>query len=257
MTSHNITRVLARTVRATLLTSLAMTAMVTAAHATNLVTNGSFEQTTLPGNSGIGSGFNSNADNVTGWTTSGYNFVYTSAADVTPANGVELWGPANGSANGLGVSPDGGNYVAMDGAYGVGALSQIISGLVIGQQYTVNFYFAGAQQHGFNGSTTEQFEVSFGSDHLFTQVLNNANHGFTGWQSESFTYTASATSETLAFLAIGTPDGVPPFSLLDGVSLNAVAPTPEPGSLALLATGLFGVGGIVRSRFSKATAKKA
>jgi hypothetical protein len=60
--------------------------------------------------------------------------------------------------------------------------------------------------------------------------------GFTGWMQNGFTFTATSTQETLSFLAIGTPNGQPPFSALADVSLQV----PEPGSLTLLlaATGL-------------------
>jgi hypothetical protein len=49
------------------------------------------------------------------------------------------------------------------------------------------------------------------------------------------TFTPTSTSETLSFLAIGTPGGVPPLALLDGVSLSDI---PEPASWALLVSGL-------------------
>jgi hypothetical protein len=107
----------------------------------NLVTNGGFESTT----NGAGQlGYNTNA---TGWTTSGYNFLFTSgSADTTGADGrfgnLQIWGPGNGSNNGLpATSPDGGNYVAADGAYEVGAISQTINGLVAGGSYNVSFYW--------------------------------------------------------------------------------------------------------------------
>src|ERR1700754_1679619 len=104
---------------------LALSFAGTAAKATNLVTNGSFEQLT----GGIGQiGYNGSSL-LTGWTNGrdgsgnlGYNFVYSSgSADTTGANGssgnVKLWGPGDGSNNGLpATSPDGGNYIAADGA---------------------------------------------------------------------------------------------------------------------------------------------
>jgi hypothetical protein len=76
-------------------------------------------------------------------------------------------------------------------------------------------------------------------------VLNNASHGFTGWQYQTFTFTASGTSDLLSFLAVGTPSGVPPFSLLDGVSLTQL---PEPATWTMLISGLMGVAGAARLR---------
>ncbi len=225
------------------------------AHATQLVTNGSFESTTNgPGQLGYNT-------NVTGWTTSGYNFVFASGtADTTGATGryggVMLWGPNNGSANGLPASsPDGGNFIAADGAFQVGAISQTINGLTAGDTYQVSFYWAGAQQYGFTGTNTEQWQVNFGSQSQSTAVYHNTSEGFSGWMLQTFNFTADGTSDVLSFLAIGTPSGVPPFSLLDGVSVQQVAlqPTPEPATVTLAAVGMLGLGAAARRRRARST----
>jgi len=233
-------------------TTLALSAP---AMATNLVTNGDFEATTLAGSYEFGDRYSSNQ--LTGWTTNGYNFVFASGAadNGTGATGeygsLQLWGPNNGSANGLPASsPTGGNYVGADGAFAVGAIEQVINGLVAGKKYDVSFWWAGAQQQGFDGANTEQWEVSLGGEHQSTAIVNNANHGFTGWQKETFTFTATGTSQVLSFLAHGTPDGVPPFSLLDGVSMQAAVP--EPASWALMIVGFGATGMTMRRRRSAA-----
>jgi hypothetical protein len=213
----------------------------------DLITNGNFSSTT---NGGGQLGYNTN---VTGWTTNGYNFVFTpGSADnggVTGQYGsLQLWGPGNGSANGLGSSPAGGNYIGADGAYNVGAISQTINGLTAGAQYTVGFYWGGAQQYGYNGITTEQWLVSLGSQTLSTNILTDPSNGFTGWQQTFLTFTATSSSEVLSFLAAGTPNGEPPFSLLDGVTMTQV---PEPASMSLLGAGLAGLGFVRRRRQSK------
>jgi hypothetical protein len=215
-----------------------------AAHAApvNLVTNGGFETLT----NGVGQ-INGKYTTATGWTSSGYNFVFNGAnADTVGAPGasgtVKLWGN-----NGLTYSPVGGNFLGADGAYLVGAITQSISGLTVGQQYNLSFYWAGAQQYGFSGVTTENWTVSLGNQSFKTATVTDASHGFTGWMQQSFTYTATSTSALLSFLAAGTPAGEPPFSLLDGVKLTAVD-VPEPSSTALFVVGLVLLGAAVRLR---------
>ena len=218
----------------------------------DLLVNGGFESTNFTGSSQFGDNYAGGVNQVTGWTTNGYNWLYQpgQADDLGVANGgtygnVWLWGPRNGAANGLpDTSPAGGNYVAADGAFGVSPISQLVSGLVPGANYAVTFWWAGAQQYGFDGPNTEQWAVSLGADTQYTPVLDNASHGFTGWQQSTMTFTARAATETLAFLAIGTPPGVPPFSLLDGVTMNAV---PEPSTL-VAGVGLVALGGLLLRR---------
>jgi hypothetical protein len=204
-----------------------------AANATELITNGNFE-------SGDYGQIGYQTNKLAGWTTTGYNFLFNATNDDTTgvqgvSGTVALWGPNKGSNNGLSASPVGGNYVAADGNYGVAPLQQTVNGLAIGQQYQLTFYWAGVQQSNRDGATTEQWKVTFGGDTLATAVLNDPSHGFTGWKQETMNFTAKSTSQVLSFLAVGTPVGDPPFSLLDGVSMNAV---PEPGSLALLGLGM-------------------
>jgi hypothetical protein len=256
--------------------ALAVSTSAVTLQASPIFTNGSFETTTSGGNGGPvdGGGQLGYNINATGWTTTGYNFLFASgtADNGTGTSGsagaLQLWGPGNGSANGLpATSPDGGNYIAADGAYEVAPISQIITGLNPGDDYDVSFYWAGAQQHGFTGATTEKWTVNFGDTDTFsanggdtggsftggqtqsTSVVDNLSHGFTGWESATFTFQADASSEVLSFLAVGTPTGEPPFALLDGVSFTDVSSVPEPGTLTLMLGGLSLLGwGVRRSK---------
>jgi hypothetical protein len=222
-----------------------------AAHAaTNLVQNGDFEVTT---NANGQLHFNAT---VADWSVPAPNGSYTfifapGTADTTGSLGqygvVKLWGPGDGSANGLPASsPNGGNFIGADPAFHNGALTQAITGLHVGTTYELTFDWAGAQQLNYNGTTTEGWDVSLGSDTQSTGTIVNANHGFTGWRGADFFFTAESVSETLKFMAIGGPNAsLPPFALLDSVSLTAV---PEPATWAVMLLGFGGVGAAIRAR---------
>ena len=198
-----------------------------------------------------------------GWTNSGYNFVYTPGnADKTNSTQVlgqyganYLWGPNDGSDNGFtDASPTGGNFLALDGASEVGGISTTITGMKVGGSYVLSFDYAGIQQHGYNGATTETVKVTIGSTTYAAEpVLQNASHGFTGWNHETITFTATAASEALSFLAVGTPSGVPPFTLVSDISV----PVPEPAAWALMLIGIGAVGGLVRRRRANLLAEAA
>lgn len=190
--------------------------------------------------------------------TLGYNFVYNASQSPTTsgtsadnsgsfgdsdAAAIKLWGPGTGNNNGLTVSPQGGAFVALDGDYHVGTLSQSISGLQIGQAYALSFYWAASQQSNRDGATHQSLTVSFGSQSYDTSTVTLPNHGFSGWMLQNYTFVATSTTQTLSFLAHGSaangaPGSLPPFLLLDGVSMQAV---PEPSTFALLGLGFVGV----------------
>jgi hypothetical protein len=254
----------------------ALLMVATSAHATSLVLNGSFST-----NSGSVSGVGckvSTAGCVADWTSAGYSFLYTSAADAQNpgVSGVEMWGPSSGkggSVNGFGASPDGGAFLALDGDYQTGSVQQTITGITAGDTYAVSFYWAAAQQEGFDGATIQAMNVCLGTagesyKNTSNQPLSGAdnapsnincsgsgasttlydlsNHAFSGWESETVYLTATSSSDdVLSFLAYGNVQQ-PPFALLDGVSMNQV--TPEPSTLPLLLTGLMGGLGVLRSK---------
>jgi hypothetical protein len=222
-----------------------------AGDAQNLIINGSFENIGIAGYSaqiGAQPQAPSPLQTVNGWTTAGYNFLFlpgdgTSGGAKTGYNNqLTFWGSAaqNGGASAFDFpasSPDGGNFIALDGAFSPYTLPiyQTVGGLVIGQKYELLFYWAAAQQKGYTGATTDALQVSFGGETQTTSTYSLANHDFSGWMSATMTFTATAASQSLSFLAKGSPQGLPPFALLDGVSMTAV---PEVSTTALLTLGM-------------------
>ena len=124
-------------------------------------------------------------------------------------------------------APGGGNFIAMDGDYEKAAVTQTVTGLTVGQTYRLTFNWGGGQEASTNytQNTTHWLTVSMGGATILTTGTISLDHGyFSGWYSQSVNFTATATSETLSFLAGGTPTGQPPFTLLSNVDLE---PIPE------------------------------
>ena len=225
----------------TLLLAATMLGAVSAHAATNLVVNGGFETVA----SGV-TGKTSFANNVTGWTGgSGLTFIdYPGTADDGSYLSVYKGFPA--------VSPDGGKFVEADAdpTYS-SAITQTIGGLTVGNQYLLTFFQGAGQQAGFTGATTERWQVNFGTAQQLSSRFSLPQGGTGPWQAQSMLFTATSVSQTLSFLAVGTPNGQPPIAFLDGVSLTAV---PEPATWALLLAGFGAVGIQVRRRRPAAVA---
>ncbi|WP_231512473.1 PEP-CTERM sorting domain-containing protein [Paucibacter sp. KBW04] len=219
------------------------------AQALELVTNGSFSSTTNGTNKQVG--YNTN---LTGWSvpSGNYSFVFSDISATVSGNSgpLSLWNGSNGGSALASNSPTGGNFFAADPVWGTqGPLTQTLTNLAAGT-YQVSFDWAAAQQYGYTGDTWESWTVKLGSAaSQSTVTFNNPSHGFTGWKHETMTFTVGAGNAVLSFLAGGGPNGVPPFALLDSVSVTAV---PEPSTFALFALGL---GAVVAARRKTRSAK--
>lgn len=246
-----LSRVIPHLLHATVIGFFAIACCCWPAFAQDLVQNGGFEST--PGNTtsfpmGLGTGGPyAPAD----WTFSAYGgdpigcvtfpSSTLSQTNACGPNYATLW-------PGWTLSPDGGNFVLIDGDPNfAGILSQQVN-VAGGQLYDVSFDQAASQFMNHNGATTEQWEVCLDTQCQYSALMHNPNHGFVPWESQTLTFTATTTgSETLSFLAVGTPGGEPPVVLLDGVSMEAASTAPEPGTLMLMIGGL-GALGAFRSR---------
>ena len=218
----------------------------------NLVLNSGFETTTLTTKGKFTE--NNGTANVANWTGGQNKLVYLDfpgTADQAVGVGIIAYGPFPAT------SPAGGNFVMMDGDPDFsGPISQTIGGLTIGNSYTLTFYQAAGQEDGFTGATTERWSVTFGGSTQLSSQFSLPDPNGPGlptplgpWQAQTMTFVATATSQVLSFLAVGTPAGDPPLSFLDGIDLEpvVVAAVPEPITAGLFGLGLLGLG-IARKR---------
>jgi PEP-CTERM motif len=241
--------------------SLALAPLLTAgAQAANLVQNGGFETNTLPSPltppNASGAEIDPNwhyANDLPGWSSAPgdtYNILFfgnvANASTIDADTRFTSSEPQHLNSNFNALSPNGGAFMGLDGdAAANGALEQTVSGLAIGQTYELTFEWAGTELSNRTGYNSIMLTGSLGGDPFMTSTYFNTASGsapgsFSGWMTESFKFTANSTSELLSFLAVGTPSGnVPPFALLDGVSLTAV---PEPSTWAMMFVGFAGLG---------------
>jgi len=118
------------------------------AHATQYVTNGSFEATSLTAKGYFAT---NGVSNVTGWGGGGHLTFLDLPGTADDGSYLSVYGPFPMT------SPDGGKFVEADGDTSYrGAITQTINGLTPGQRYTLTFDQAAGQQTGFTGSTTER-----------------------------------------------------------------------------------------------------
>jgi hypothetical protein len=184
-----------------------------------------------------------NTTTIPDWTVKGsYDWLYRDGLNATGGSvpGLKLRGTGQSIS-----SPTGsGWFIALDGDTRFpGSIEQTLNGLIAGTKYDVTFWQAAGQQTGFNGSTTERWQVSLGSTSQLSALMTPIEPPGGGtatrvsaWQQQTLTFTAGSTSEVLKFLAVGTPNAQPPFSLLAGISFAEQNSTAVPEPLTFLGT---------------------
>jgi hypothetical protein len=181
-----------------------------------------------------------------------------------PGNAYPVYGP-------FAAPPPGGNFIQADGNPTFEtSFNQVINGLTVGTDYSLSFWQAAGQQQGFSGATTEQWKVFLGTGSFSvncgvnpctvsttgdmtehdTALMDTPSRGVHGWELVSMDFLASASSETLSFLAWGdngNTTNLPPTVFLAGVNSPAL-PTPEPSTWAMMIMGFVGLGYMGRRR---------
>ncbi len=211
----------------------------------NLVTNGSFDTSTYTASHEFDSSFNSQG--VSGWTGTGYSIYFFGGTQTTVsatnrwASNLEMLDVASTK-----LSPDGGNFVALDSDPTIASsIFTSVSGLTVGQRYSLSFYWAASELQSRSGATNEQIQAQITNGatidlNYLSASVNTASQGFTidpvtnNWFKVTSTFMASSATETLTFLGKSTSTGLPPIVLIDGVQISAV---PEPATLTMLGLG--------------------
>jgi hypothetical protein len=241
------------------------------AHGGNLVRNGQFTDYTT-GSQGIG------------WVLlsagTSYNRYTTLDTWASPADGTlealidgttgQSWDPYYNRYENrsflLTNNKPAGNYLMIDGDHELGYapdLSQTLTGLTPGNEYSVNFWYGGS---GSDFRTYERFVVSLGDQTQYTTdgtynldggtYLDTPGAVFSGWINTTMKFTADQTSELLNFTGQGGPRGLPPWLFLADISVTdtTTSPVPEPSSAVLAGVGMIAVA-VVRYRRNSKSAK--
>ncbi|MES2206266.1 MAG: PEP-CTERM sorting domain-containing protein [Pseudomonadota bacterium] len=171
-------------------------------------------------------------------------------ADTMDANNnVGVAGLADFSAT-PSASPDGGTWVGVgaDSAY-IETFGQHLTGLTVGQTYSVSWHDAnfGVESLGYNNPNS--FKALIDGTSIGSGGIRSVG---TSWYDESVSFTATASTATLAFELASDAKS---YLSIDGISIaTTVNPIPEPETWALMLAGLGFVARRANARRSKQAA---
>lgn len=250
---------------AVILAGAALT-VASSASAQNLVTNGTFAITgTYNGTATSfwfgGYSYWGGSESLSSWTfvpagsgNIGAGFDFVNGATAACYGGSSTCTSGNNSIETIlpqaVTAPVGGNFIAVDANWSgntqSSGVTQSVSGLTTGASYTLAFSFALTKWNGdSSASDSAAITAQLGSASQTTNALTiTSPTSFSGWVTETFTFVATSATETLALLASG-GSGQPPLALIANVSLTK---SPEPMSIAILATGILGLAIASRKR---------
>lgn len=217
------------------LTALALFALCSVSPAANLIQNGSFENSSFNCGSGYCLGLVGNA--VPDW--------YIPSGD-----GTYPWGLTNSNAYNAGPTPYGDQWFVL-GEVGTSTDYTIRQTFAVPGAGTYNLSFAIASELGCCATVEVSFLSGSSTGPMqFTALSSGAYWQTATWSTQTMSFVATGSSVTIQFkdLAVEFPGG---FDLgLDNVVVTGSG-VPEPGSIALLGSGLLAGFGVLRRKLTR------
>lgn len=110
----------------------------------------------------------------------------------------------------------------------------MINGLVVGKTYNLSWYDAAVTTGGVVAGEQFVWNANIGGVSANSNIMGPI---YNGWTANSMLFTATSTSELLAFTATGLTTG-PTNLAIDGISITQVVPEPASGMLVMSAAAL-------------------